>query len=60
LTATLLSLKQPFPRQDAAAEENENVKLNAQPMPSNSFTATGQLRRKVKIGRDLHQFDPHA
>ena len=50
LTATLLSSGQRF--LDKTLLMNENIKVNAQILPSNSFVGTDSYGDKVKIGRN--------
>jgi hypothetical protein len=51
LTASLLSSGARF--RDKTTLKSENVKLNAQPIPSNSLTAVDQYNAKIKLGRNV-------
>jgi hypothetical protein len=51
LTASLLTSGARF--QDKTTLKNENLKLNAQPITSNSLTAVDQYGSKIKLGRNV-------
>jgi hypothetical protein len=59
LTATLLDPTNPNSRfLDKTTLTNSNFKLNAQPIASNSLTATDMFGQKVKIGRNASPARP--
>jgi hypothetical protein len=54
LTATLLNPADPNSRfQDRTTLKNENLKVNAQPIASNSLTLVDQYGSKIKLGRNV-------
>jgi hypothetical protein len=54
LTATLLNPADPTSRfHDTTELKNENLKVNAQPIASNSLTLVDQYGSKIKIGRNV-------
>ncbi len=54
LTATLLDPKDPNSRfHDTTQLKNENLKVNAQPISSNSLTLVDQYGSKIKFGRNV-------
>jgi hypothetical protein len=54
LTATLLNPADPTSRfHDTTQLKNENVKVNAQPISSNSLTFVDQFGAKIKLGRSV-------
>ena len=54
LTATLLNPADPTSRfSDKTTLKNENLKLNAQPIASNSLTVVDQYGSKIKMGRNV-------
>jgi hypothetical protein len=54
LTTSLLNPADPNSRfQDRTTLKNENLKLNAQPISSNSLTAVDQYGAKIKLGRNV-------
>ncbi|HUJ15217.1 MAG TPA: carboxypeptidase regulatory-like domain-containing protein [Thermoanaerobaculia bacterium] len=58
LTATFIGPQRAF---DKTLLENENVKVNAQPLSSNSFVLTDMYGDKIKLGRNVTStFQPAA